>query len=850
MLRPGFITPKLHWAPLVLAATALIIWLLTSSIHAAGRTYYVSSSDGSDANDGLSAATPLKTIARVNLLTLAPGDAVRFKCGDVWRGEMLRVTQSGVEGAPITYGAYPAADCANRPIISGAQPIVGWTPHAPNIYMAELNAATNSSRFPPATTAGINQLFRNGARLGIGRWPNSDAADGGFATIDDQPAGNRILAQALPAANWSGATVHIRGMRWYILNRVVASNNGAELTLNAPATCWGGDCTGWGFWLDNHLATLDREGEWFYDAVARRVYLYTTTDPNQAQIEGSVMLLGESANLGGVILGRHLQEHVSHVIVENLLIEKWFDNGITTPVNLEKDEHSNLIIRNNVIRDVDGVGINLATWVWNAAANGNGANGWRGGRNLTISGNVIERANRMGINTYARQTLIEENVLRDIARIENLGAAGMGCGVTDGEGACTEDGDGIRIKVDDPTYSGNHLTVRYNRLERIGYNGLDVFGADNVVESNVITHACISKGDCGALRSFGGDNLTTTPVRNLTITENIIVAPIGATDGCRADFDAHFGFGLYIDHNSANVTITGNTVISATASGILYQDSTGAAQDNILFANAAGTMYAYQTSVVGTDAALSAYTGNTMLGLTATAGTLRADNAGQIAVSDHNGFYHASRPAHIDVTGNKTLAQWQSASGKDNHSTERVAAELATAEIWYNDAKTSISIDLPRPYITLDGQPAPNPLTLAPFTAQILVPHGAPAPFLSITASAPAFVSMGEPITYTIGVVNRGGADATDVVITSTLPAGTVHASGGALIDDEVQWTAPSLAPGALMTVTLGVNVNAGVALVVNDRYGVRAAGGYAAMGAPVVTFVDGRRVNLPYVQR
>lgn len=845
-------TTKLHCLPilLLLPALALLLWPQTPSAQAAGRTYYVSSTDGNDANDGLSAATPLKTISRVNLLTLAPGDAVRFKCGDVWRGEMLRVTQSGAVDAPITYGAYPAADCANRPILSGAQPILGWTLYAPNIYVAELDGAANSERFRLATTTGINQLFRNGVRLGIGRWPNIDAVDGGFAAIDAQPAGNRMTVNSLPAGDWSGATAHIRGMRWYLLNRIVTGDSGNTLTLNTAAGCWSGDCTGWGFWLDNHLATLDREGEWFYDAAARRVYLYTAHDPNSALIEGSVVLVGESANPGGVILGRHLQEHVSHVIIEDLLIEKWFDNGITTPVNLEKDEPSDLIIRNTIIRDVDGVGINLATWVWNAAANGSGPNGWRGGRNLTISGNVIERANSMGINSYARQTVIEDNLIRDIARIENLGAAGMGCSVTVGEGACTEDGDGIRIKVDDPAYSGNHLTVRYNRLERIGYNGLDIFGADNVVERNVIIHACISKGDCGALRSFGRDNLATSPMRNLTITENIIVAPIGVTDGCRSDFDAQFGFGLYIDHDSANVTMTGNTVISATASGILYQDSTGAAQDNILFANAAGTMYAYQTTVIGADAALSAFTGNTLLGLTATAGTLRADNAGQLAVSDHNGFYHASRPAHIAVAGNKTLAQWQVASGKDSHSTERVAAELTTAEIFYNDAKTSKSIDLPRPYITLDGQPAPNPLKLAPFTAQILLPNGAPSPFLSIAASAPAFVGVGEPITYTLVVANRGGADATDVVITNTLPAGTAHGAGGALVGDEVQWTANTLAPGVLMTVSLRVDVNTGVALVVNDRYGVQAAGGYTAVGTPVVTFVDGRRINLPFVQR
>lgn len=89
-----------------------------------------------------------------------------------------------------------------------------------------------------------------------------------------------------PPATWSGATAHIRGMRWYILNRTVTGDSGNALTLNAGAGCWGGDCTGWGFWLDGDLKTLDRE--WHYDAAAGKVYLYSTADPNSALIEGSV----------------------------------------------------------------------------------------------------------------------------------------------------------------------------------------------------------------------------------------------------------------------------------------------------------------------------------------------------------------------------------------------------------------------------------------------------------------------------------------------------------------------------------------------------------------------------------
>ena len=78
---------------------------------AADTTYYVSSSDGADSNTGLSSGSgpngPFKTIAKVNALALQPGDAVLFKCGDVWRAEMLVINKSGAAADPITFASYP-----------------------------------------------------------------------------------------------------------------------------------------------------------------------------------------------------------------------------------------------------------------------------------------------------------------------------------------------------------------------------------------------------------------------------------------------------------------------------------------------------------------------------------------------------------------------------------------------------------------------------------------------------------------------------------------------------------------------------------------------------------------------
>ena len=73
---------------------------------------------------------------------------------------------------------------------------------------------------------------------------------------------------------------------------------------------------------------------------------------------------------------------------------------------------------------------------------------------------------------------------------------------------------------------------------------------------------------------FGIDNLSATTVYNIHIIDNILVDIPGNVEGCHAS-RAAFGMGLYIDNYSRDVEVSGNTVISTTISGILYQRSTG-----------------------------------------------------------------------------------------------------------------------------------------------------------------------------------------------------------------------------------------------------------------------------------
>ena len=92
--------------------SAVAVLVLVCGTLAAGTTYYVSSSAGSDTNSGTSAASAWATIAHVNGQTFSPGDSILFKRGDVWN-ESLAPPSSGSAGNPITYDAYGTGAAPN-----------------------------------------------------------------------------------------------------------------------------------------------------------------------------------------------------------------------------------------------------------------------------------------------------------------------------------------------------------------------------------------------------------------------------------------------------------------------------------------------------------------------------------------------------------------------------------------------------------------------------------------------------------------------------------------------------------------------------------------------------------------
>jgi hypothetical protein len=776
----------------------------------AAAIYYVSSSAGNDNNNGLSLGAPFATIGKVNGLNLQPGDRVLFKCGDTWRADPLVLGKSGTAAASIEFSSYPAG-CPDKPVLSGSRPIGGWVVDSGSVYRADLPAGD----FP----LGINQLFRNGQRLTLGRWPNIDAPNGGYSFVDAHSAGsNQITDNELPSVNWSGAIIHIKNIRWSMLDRQVTTSNGHQLTLNQGLSClvsgWV-SCTGWGYFINNSRNTLDQDGEWYYDASVRRAYLYSTSGL-PGNIEGSVVQAeGDNLIQGGIMLSNG--GATAYVTIDNLEVKNWFNHGIGTPGGMNNDIYHHITVRNVTIKDVDAAGVNLSSWLERPS---DGRKGLRGGHHMIFTNDVIDGANAFGITGYFAESTFEDNNIENIALVRNLGKSGMGCGLTSNE--CTENGDGFRIRLYDPANSGFGNSMRYNHFEKIGYNGVDVFGPETVLENNFITQSCYTKADCGAVRTFGDGDLASTPVYNVHLIDNIIVDIPGNVDGCPPS-RAAFGMGLYIDNYSRDVETRGNTVINTTVDGILYQQSTGQITGNTVYNASSGTEYSAQIDLSGsvTRATLS---NNVAYGLKSNAWTLYTSALSNIQSSDLNYLFHPYVNQHIAYGPSwtrRTFAQWQALSGQDQHSKTnwftQPVGEASRATAFYNAGKTPFIIDLgDRQYLDLDQKPVVGNLILQPYTSKILVDNG-PA-LLTLQSIHPALLDVNQAADFTLAVYGTGftinsvvrwnSSDRPTVFASSTHLTATIYAADvSALGDYPVTVRDPLPAPGGSETASVMLHV-------------------------------------------
>ncbi len=500
--------------------------------------YYFSSSIGNDQNSIIQAQnqhTPWKTLSKLNsfFLSMAPGDSILFKRGDIFDGFIVLTHSS------ISFGAYGSG---SKPVISGLIPLTSWKSVGGGIYEALCNTDGTS-------------LIINGSQQGMGRYPNT-----GYLSYESHSGNSSITDNQLSASiNWTGAEVVIRKNRWTIDRRLVTQHSGN--TLNYEAGSKDAPTNGYGYFIQNSEKTLDQFGEWYFDASRKTMMVFFgSKDPSSYHVKTSsgtnlvdirrsnnvsfdnIEFLGASINAFNIVnsKGVTIKNCVTNITgtdafsvsyspdfkLENSVINHSLNSGMHID-----DGCTNAIIKNNTIKNtglivglgksVSGTNIAITSFGANAKIEKNnidstGYNGiYFGGNSASVKNNFINNfclTKDDGAGIYVGDWFKSSN--KEI--IGNIVLNGIGN--SQGTNASYLAAEGIYI--DDLSES---VTVAGNTVSMCSNNGIKIHDAQYV---NIYNNTVYNNGVQLRLEQDHYSS-TSTNIRNIDIKSNIFFSKIG-----------------------------------------------------------------------------------------------------------------------------------------------------------------------------------------------------------------------------------------------------------------------------------------------------------------------------------
>jgi len=225
-------------------------------------TYYVSNL-GDDANLGTTPAVPWKTLARVNAATLAAGDTVLLRRGEIFTEQLISPRSS------ITFGAYGTGA---KPVISGFRTVTGWIEQANGIYSAPWPADANS-------------VTVDGAPTPMGRYPKTE-----WLTFESFVGTTSIADnQLVDSPNWTGAEVVIKKNNWTIDRNLITEHRDGTITYASGSTYSPVLVNGvFSYFLQRSANALTEFGDWY--STGEHLFMYFgANNPSDHTIKASVI---------------------------------------------------------------------------------------------------------------------------------------------------------------------------------------------------------------------------------------------------------------------------------------------------------------------------------------------------------------------------------------------------------------------------------------------------------------------------------------------------------------------------------------------------------------------------------
>jgi hypothetical protein len=611
---------------------------------------------------------------------------------------------------------YGAYGSGQNPVITGFTTVSSWTNLGSNIW-----ESTNSV----SSLTSCNIVVISGSNVAMGRYPNS-----GYLTYTSGTQTSKIVSGLNSSTtNWTGATLVSKKNNWVIDRDLITAHSGTSITHvyhDAPNNYPGKD--GYGCFIENDARTLDIQNEWYYNASSKKIRIYSSGTPSNVRI----------ATIDTLVY----TQQFDYLTFEN--IDFVGSNSKTFAIA----GSGNLTIQNC---NLDYAGA-IAIW----GGNNYGANS---AINFVFQNNTINHTNDMAIVTADEYT----NLLISHNTIKNVGLqAGMG-------------GDGSSLFGAYLTIYIKTGTIEYNILDSIGYSGITFWKPDCIIRYNSISNYNMTKMDGGAIYTWHGDNSSAAGSK---IYGNIILNSTGLTATAGTTETIALVHGIYLDANTQNVEVYGNTMSNLGYCGIyLYSGSSNNnIHDNTIYNCGQTQLLVYNHYSNGKPTINNTFTNNIFFAKTSAQKTALCSV--QSPLSDYtnnmgtfsNQYY--LRPLDDNLTiatlvgsayTNMTLAQWQSTTANDigSKKSPKVITDANDLRFEYNASSSSKTVSLDGNYIDVKNVSYNGSITLAPYTSAVLIRNGA------ATNQAPnANAGTDQSITLPTNTVNLSGS--------GTDPDGTV----------------------------------------------------------------------------
>jgi hypothetical protein len=520
-----------------------------------GLDVYVSPT-GNDAAAGTSNA-PLATLAAARDKVKGNGPATVYLHGGTYylaAPIVFGPEHSGTAAAPMIYRAFPG----ETPVISGGIKVTSaWTTYSGSIMVTTI-----------AQNLKVDQLFLNGKRQVLARYPNFDTTkDNGATRILDGYAADCISATRIARwANPAEGPGYIRGLHtsmWGGNSYIITGKSGSAIIQQ-----WVGDNNrGSGIhatyrMVENLFEELDAPGEWFYRKSTGQLFFWPPAGTNLASAtvelasqDECIRLVGSAAGSAGSV--KYIQFNgITFTHTFRTLFSKPYETVLKSDWSIARtgtvfmQNAENIKITNCFFDQVGGNGIFVSGYnqhhlIQNNVFNDAGAScvalmglnsAVRCPGSWSSTPTCTDRTPGPQTNEYPSFVTVDNNMMNHFGRFEKQ-PAGVALSRTESD------------------------TIRHNTIHdcpRAGICFCDGCWGGHVVEYNWVYNDVLETGDHGPFNAWGRD-------RNLRWQDDTTATTLDAwkTTIIRNNrFESNKGnFGIDLDDQASNYVQYNNLLI-------------------------------------------------------------------------------------------------------------------------------------------------------------------------------------------------------------------------------------------------------------------------------------------------